>query len=168
MAENVDREMQPGRSRLMARVKGPMRYWSFFLAKCVLAAGLLIGLRILILQLLPVPQTFMRVKLRDPFATDLGYTFAMWIFWLTVVGAFRLILWDQRRRCRTCLRKLRMPVLTGSWTHILFGAPRTEYICLYGHGTLKVDELQISGHQIRDWEPRSEDIWKELYSLEHK
>ena len=61
--------------------------------------------------------------------------------------------------------RLRMPILTGSWTHVLFGAPRTEYICPYGHGTLKVAELQITGHQYPDWEPH-EDIWKELYSLE--
>jgi len=76
-----------------------------------------------------------------------------------------LIVWDQRYRCRTCLRWLRMPLRTGSWTHVLFGAPRTEYICLYGHGTLTVDELQISGQQMRDWEPH-EDIWKELFALE--
>jgi hypothetical protein len=58
-----------------------------------------------------------------------------------------------------------MPLRTGSWTHVLFGAPRIAYICLYGHGTLTVDELQISGQQMRDWEPH-EDIWKELFSLE--
>ena len=40
-----------------------------------------------------------------------------------------------------------MLVLTDSWTHVLLGAPRTEYICPYGHGTLKVAELQITGHQ---------------------
>ena len=58
-----------------------------------------------------------------------------------------------------------MPVLTGSWTAVLFGAPRTEYICPYGHGTLKVAELQITGRQQPDWQPH-EDIWKELESLE--
>ena len=44
-----------------------------------------------------------------------------------------------------------MLVLTDSWTHVLLGAPRTEYICPYGHGTLKVAELQITGHQHHDW-----------------
>ena len=53
-----------------------------------------------------------------------------------------LIIWDQRYRCRTCLRRLRMPVSAGSWPNmLLFGQPRTEYICLYGHGTLKVPEF---------------------------
>ena len=92
----------------------------------------------------------------------------VWLYGLLVFGVAWLIIFDQRFRCRTCLRRLRMPVLTGAWTQVLFGAPRTEYICLYGHGTLTVDELQINGQQIRDWEPHDDDIWKELYSVEEK
>ena len=54
---------------------------------------------------------------------------------------------DQRYRCRVCSGGLRMPIQTGSWGRMLqFGRPRhSEYICLYGHGTLREDELQISG-----------------------
>ena len=63
------------------------------------------------------------------------------------MGVIWLAICDQRYRCRTCLRRLRMPILTGDWTHILLGPPRTEYICPFGHGTLKVDEVQITGHQ---------------------
>ena len=40
-----------------------------------------------------------------------------------------------------------------------------EYICIYGHGTLKVPEVQITGSK-SDWEPHQDDIWKELESLE--
>ena len=58
-------------------------------------------------------------------------------------------------------------VSAGSWPNmLLFGQPRTEYICLYGHGTLKVPEVQITGPHGPDWEPHDEDIWKELESLE--
>jgi hypothetical protein len=143
-----------------------IRYWAFFAAKLTVAGGLLTALRALILYLLPQPQTFMYSSIRpDPFAHDLLYTFVMLVFTLFAIGLVWLIVWDQRYRCRTCLRRLRMPILTGSWTHVLFGAPRTEYICPYGHGTLKVAELQITGHQNPDWEPH-EDIWKELYALE--
>jgi hypothetical protein len=75
------------------------------------------------------------------------------------------IAWDQRYRCRTCLRRLRMPMATGSWKNMMFlGQPRTEYICVYGHGTLKVPELQLTGEP-SDWQPH-DDIWKELESLE--
>jgi hypothetical protein len=142
-----------------------MKYWSFFVAKLLVAGALLSGLHSVLLRIVPKPETFMYVRFRDPFATDLGYTFTMWMFYLFVVGVVWLTIWDQRYRCRVCLRRLRMPVHTGAWTQVLFGAPRTEYICLYGHGTLTVDELRIHGNQIRDWEPH-EDMWKELSSLE--
>jgi len=142
-----------------------MRYWAYLFAKLVAAAGILWGTRRLMAAVMPAPETFMHMRFRDPFVTDLNYTFIMLVFWLFAAGLLWLIVLDQRYRCRTCLRRLRMPVHTGSWTHVLFGAPKTEYICLYGHGTLKVDELQITGHQNPDWKP-NEDIWKELYSLE--
>ena len=142
-----------------------MKYWAYLVAKLAAAGGLLWGVRRLLLGLAPVPETFMYVRPRNPFAQDLAFTFLMLLYWLFAVGLVWLIVWDQRYRCRTCLRWLRMTLRTGSWTHVLFGAPRIEYICLYGHGTLTVDELQISGQQMRDWEPH-EDIWKELFSLE--
>jgi hypothetical protein len=142
-----------------------MRYWAYLVAKLVAGAGILWGTRRVMAAVMPAPDTFMHMRFRDPFVTDLNYTFIMLVFWLFGVGLLWLIVLDQRYRCRTCLRRLRMPVHTGSWTHVLFGAPKTEYICLYGHGTLKVDELQITGHQNPDWKP-NEDIWKELYSLE--
>jgi hypothetical protein len=56
-----------------------------------------------------------------------------------------------------------MPVETGSWSRMLqFGRPRIEYICPYGHGTLREDELQISGRETPEWDPGSEDLWDEL------
>jgi hypothetical protein len=87
------------------------------------------------------------------------------VFWLFGAGLLWLIVLDQRYRCRSCLRRLRMPVLRGSWTNVLLGAPHTEYICPYGHGTMSVAELQITGRTGPDWQPH-EDIWKELFSLE--
>ena len=60
--------------------------------------------------------------------------------------------------CRVCLRRLRMPVETGSWSRMLqFGRPRIEYICPYGHGTLREDELQISGLENPEWKAHSGD-----------
>lgn len=141
-----------------------MRYWAYLVAKVGVAGAFLYGLRKLIALALPKPDVFLDLR-PDPFAHDLSYTFVMLLFTLFALGVLWGIAWDHRYRCRTCLRRLRMPVLTGSWTHVLFGAPRTEYICPYGHGTLKVAELQITGHQNPDWQPH-EDIWKELYSLE--
>jgi hypothetical protein len=142
-----------------------MKYWAFLVAKVVAAGAVLLGLREAFKLLLPEPETYLGTT-PDPFGHDLLYTFSMLLFTLFAVGVFWAIAWDQKYRCRTCLRRLRMPVLTGSWTNVLFGAPRTEYICPYGHGTLKVAELQITGRQQPDWQAHSDDIWKELQSLE--
>ena len=133
-----------------------MRYWAYFVAKLLVAGAFFLVLRKLIAVFL-FPHAI--------FTHDLNYTFAMLAVALGAAGVFWLIVWDQRYRCRTCLRRLRMPVPKGSWTHVLLiGTPRTEYICPYGHGTLKVDELQITG-QSPAWQPH-EDIWTELRSLE--
>lgn len=142
-----------------------MRYWAYLVAKLTVAGAILLVLRKAIAVLFfRHPAVYMRVQ-PPPFAHDLNYTFAMLLLALLAAGVMWLIVWDQRYRCRTCLRRLRMPVLTGSWNHVLLiGTPRTEYICPYGHGTLKVDDLQITG-QSPDWQPH-EDIWTELRALE--
>jgi hypothetical protein len=141
-----------------------MRYWAYLIAKLVVAAGLVFGFGWVINRLLPPQKPFLEGG-RFPGNHDLAINLALLFLALFTIGLFWLIIWDQRYRCRTCLRRLRMPIQTGSWTHVLLGAPRTEYICTYGHGTLKVAELQITGHQEPDWEPH-EDMWKELFSTE--
>ena len=89
--------------------------------------------------------------------------FALLLGFLLLAGALYLIVRDQRYRCRVCLRRLRMPIATGSWGRILqLGRPRIEYICTYGHGTLSEDDLHISGLSGAEWTPHSEDIWTEL------
>lgn len=144
-----------------------MKYWAFLAAKLLAAFGLLYGIHAVIRAVYPPPEVF-RDVLPEQFMTDLPYTFVMLGFWLLGAGLLWAIVWDQRYRCRTCLRRLRMPVQTGAWNHLLMGAPRTEYICFYGHGTLRVDEFQITGHHEPDWEPHTDNIWKELYELEAK
>lgn len=149
-----------------------MRYWSYLVAKLAAAYALLVSVRWAVLRVLPRPEPFSFPMARreryyvanDPMTHDLGYAFLALLFTLALCGLLWVIVWDQRYRCRTCVRKLRMPVHLGSWTHILLGRPQTEYICPYGHGTLKVEELQITGHQAPDWQPH-DDIWKELYAL---
>lgn len=141
-----------------------MKYWGYLVAKIVLALAILCAIERGIARMYPAVTPFVD---GDPnsMMRYFSYTSTMLLFWLFGVGLGYLIFWDHRYRCRTCVRRLRMPVQTGSWEHVLFGAPRTEYICPYGHGTLKIAELQITGHQPPDWQPH-EDYWKELLSLE--
>jgi hypothetical protein len=138
-----------------------MKYWAYLVAKLVAAGGFVFGMVVAVRYYFFRPEVFMN----DLFTRDLRIAFAELLITLIGAGLLAVIIWDQRYRCRTCLRRLRMPVQKGSWTHVLFGRPQTEYICPYGHGTLQVEELQITGRQEPDWQPH-EDMWKELYSLE--
>lgn len=139
-----------------------MRYWAYFAAKLAVAGGILYGLFVLLGKLLPSERSGWYSPLGQ--GTDkLLINFSFLFFFLLCAGVLYLIILDQRYRCRTCLRKLRMPIETGSWGKMLqFGRPRIEYICPYGHGTLKADELQISGLSNPEWTPHSDDIWDEL------
>jgi hypothetical protein len=143
-----------------------MRYWSYFAAKAVAASAVFFGLFLWISS--PEPRFFVFAKTRiphGPFGDDLGFTLAVLVIFLLWTVSLNFIVRDQRHRCRVCLRRLRMPVETGSWSRmLLFGRPRIEYICPYGHGTLKEEELQISGPEDPEWTPHSDDIWEELYA----
>ena len=138
-----------------------MRYWAWFAGKLTAAAIIFRVLLVPISQAFP-PENDELAPLNKG-ASFLLCDLALMVWFLLLVGALYLIIWDQRYRCRVCLRRLRMTIETGSWSSILqFGRPRIEYICLYGHGTLKEDELQISGHSSAEWTPHSDDIWAEL------
>lgn len=140
-----------------------MRYWGYFAAKLAVAAGVIAGMWALLRRIMPKPEPFMSYQFNDGFGVDLGSTTVIMLFWLLAVGLIALVVIDQRYRCRTCLRRLRMPVETGSWPNmLLIGRPRTEYICPYGHGTLRFPEVQIDGRMDPEWQKHDDDIWKEL------
>jgi hypothetical protein len=146
-----------------------MRYWGYFVAKLMAAAMVLWGLLTVLNRIWP-PEPKVHfgpgLDFQPPrFLYDLPYTLAVGVWFLLCYGALYLIIWDQRYRCRVCLRRLRMPIETGSWSRMLqLGRPRIEYICPYGHGTLKNEELQISGTENPEWTRHSDDIWEELYA----
>jgi hypothetical protein len=140
-----------------------MRYWAYFSAKVMVAGGVLYGLLVLLDQALPKETKVNEFDDLRNGSLHLWTNVALMAWFLLAVGALYLIIRDQRYRCRVCLRRLRMPIETGSWGQMLqLGRPRTEYICVYGHGTLKADELQISGLANPEWTPHSDDLWDEL------
>jgi len=142
-----------------------MKYWGYLAAKLAAGAGIAWAVLWVIHVSYPRYHPLVPEERPDPFVHDLYYTFTMLGYFLFCLGLLYLIVLDQRYRCRTCLRRLRMPIVRGSWTHVLLGPPRTEYICPYGHGTLRVPDLHVSGNNPPDWQPH-EDMWKELISLE--
>jgi hypothetical protein len=148
-----------------------MRYWSYFAAKVVAVSAVFFGLSQILNRQWPAETQVIRDHLGHAqvtyipprFGWDLGFTACALVLFLLWTVGLNFVIRDQRHRCRVCLRRLRMPVETGSWHRMLFlGRPRIEYICPYGHGTLKEDELQISGGQDPEWTPHSDDIWEEL------
>ena len=144
-----------------------MKYWGYLAGKLIAAGLVFAGLGLLLEQFLPNDRAFKKA-VEEPFGHSLSYTLLVMFFFWVVAGVVWAIIWDHRYRCRTCLKRLRMPIATGSWgAQFLMGRPRTEYICTFGHGTLRIEELQITGHSEPAWQPH-EDIWKELLSLEAK
>jgi len=145
-----------------------MRYWAYLGGKLALAAGPLYGLLALIDKIFPrrrdpidnTTEVFIALRAtRQALLCDLTLMF----WFLLCAGVLYIIVWDQRRRCRVCLRRLRMPIETGSWGSMLqLGRPRIESICPYGHGTLTEEELQISGMANPEWKAHSGDLWEEL------
>lgn len=143
-----------------------MKYWSLLAGKLGIAGAASYGLLMAMNWYWSAPLWF-RVHggqaARLPrFGIDLTFTLVAGVWFLLTVGMVYLCVWDQRYRCRVCLRRLRMPIETGSWGRmLLLGRPRIEYICPYGHGTLKEEELHISGLDNPEW-TESRDMWKEL------
>ena len=144
-----------------------MRYWLYLGAKCVVIAAVVLGMEAALAYFYPDPVMPLPGFGPPPplFLHDMLFTFLTFAVWLVGAGLFALALRDQRRRCRTCLRPLIMPINSGSWGNmVVFGRPRTELICPFGHGTLSIEELQITGKQFPDWQPHDDNIWKELES----
>jgi hypothetical protein len=142
-----------------------MKYWLFLIAKVIGCAAVLGSLWAGMFYILPEPVTIDRVKMVR-FGQDLTWTAAILAFWLLAVGLLYLIVLDQRYRCRTCLRRLRMPVTSGAWDKMLrIGSPQIEYICPFGHGTLNIKLVHFLGGQNDDWRRHDENIWRELESL---
>ena len=143
-----------------------VRYWAYLAGKIAAWYGIMYGIQWGVAHsfAIPPPTKFGQHSL---FAYDMPFTFAILAVWFVGAGSLGVILWDHRRRCRTCMRRLIMPVSRGSWGHMVtFGRPRTELICPFGHGTLSVEDLQITGHQTPDWQPHDDNIWKELESYQ--
>ena len=144
-----------------------MRFWLYLAAKLIVAAGIVYGIQAPLGAFYPTPEPLpARFGPQQPlFMHDMLFTFATLGIWLMGAGMISLILRDQRRRCRSCLRRLIMPVNSGSWGNmVIFGRPTTELICPFGHGTLSIDELQITGKQLPAWQPHRDNIWTELES----
>ena len=145
-----------------------MKYWAYFGAKLAAVALFLRALWDGMMRLLPEPELFLSHRV-SRFGQDLAWTTLILLCFLFGIGLVYVAVWDQRMRCRSCLRRLRMPLETGSWSGAtLLSPPQRESICPYGHGTLTEPEVHTNARKPAEWRPHDDDIWKELESLDKR
>ncbi|MGH9481652.1 MAG: hypothetical protein ACRD1L_06135 [Terriglobales bacterium] len=142
-----------------------MKYWSWLIAKLALAALLVVGFWTIVSWMLPPPPTGLLANW-PRFGSDLPYTFGLAFAGLFGFGLSWLCAADQLYRCRTCVRRLRMPRTEGNYSQVMLGgAPYTEYICTYGHGKLKVPEVHVSSSRAWRWIGYG-NLWENLMHAE--
>jgi len=96
-----------------------MRYWGLLIGKLAAWGAISYGLLLAIDSFWPSPLWLYNVRASSRFGFDLAYTSAIGLWFLISAGLLYLCIWDQRYRCRVCLRRLRMPIATGSWSAML-------------------------------------------------
>src|SRR5690242_16184301 len=103
-----------------------MKYWLYFLAKLLVSAAVVGLLQLTLVHYYPAPPKLLeRFGPAPPlFLHDMLFTFATLGVWLVAAGLLFVAIRDQRRRCRSCLRRLIMPIARGSWGNmVVFGRP---------------------------------------------
>ena len=66
--------------------------------------------------------------------------FSIWVFLPLAIAALSWSVRDQQNRCRTCLRRLELPVEIGLAGSVLLNWAGTEMVCSQGHGALYLPE----------------------------
>jgi hypothetical protein len=136
-----------------------MKWWLLVAAKGIGLGGLYLGGVLVVDRIFPKGMT--EITPTYEVIIHLGYAFSMLgVALVTYILAY--FAWiDQRYRCRTCARRLRMPVASGSWSKAtLFAPPKMEWICSFGHGTMRERQLQISGKSKDEWSENDDNFWK--------
>ena len=135
-----------------------LRYWAFFPVKALL-----------LLSLMAVVGA--ELAARNSLALQPSkFAVGLLIDWASVLATLLVLRWailDQSRRCPVCLRRLALPVSSGSWSSSLFEPATTELLCDQGHGSLWYGESPSTLGAIRRW-ITLEDSWRELLTPEDK
>jgi len=74
-----------------------------------------------------------------------------WLFLLGCMGGLSWSIYDQRRRCRICLRRFGLAAQIGCPGCLLLSWSGTELVCLEGHGTLHVPEMRSCLQDCDKW-----------------
>jgi hypothetical protein len=94
---------------------------------------------------------------RAPSITMLGGTdlatepLSTWLFLLGCMGTLTWSIYDQRHRCRVCLRRFGLEAQVGCPGCVFLSWAGTEMVCLEGHGMLWVPERVSSWQRPDQW-----------------
>ena len=128
------------------------RYWTFLLFKAFA-----------VIIILPLVWVELGTILRHQFHSVTGRVLTgLFTAIALVILMGRAMIWcvaDQRRRCRTCFRRMILPVSVGTWGS-LFEPSTTEMLCEQGHGALALSDADTD---VRDRWTRLDDSWKALF-----
>jgi hypothetical protein len=109
---------------------------------------------------------------RAPSITMLGGTdlatepLSTWLFLLGCMGTLTWSIYDQRHRCRVCLRRFGLAAQVGCPGCVFLSWAGTEMVCLEGHGMLRVPE-RVSSWQRPDQWMSLDDSLLELFTQDH-
>lgn len=120
------------------------RWWGFFTAKALLS------LMIVFVAALEVTH-YVSVLLTGA-VQPMSDIASMWVFLLLASGALSWTIYDQRRRCRVCLRRLGLSVHVGCPGYTLLDCwAATELVCSQGHGMLYMPDTDASWLEGDQW-----------------
>jgi hypothetical protein len=88
-----------------------------------------------------------------------------WLFLIACMGVLSWSIYDQRRRCRVCVRRLGLPAHVGCPGCLLLDWAGTEMVCMEGHGMLYVPEMSSSWQDPEKW-TTLDDSWQALFARE--
>jgi hypothetical protein len=132
-----------------------VRWWAFLTVKIVLLLATCLVISI------ELPGRFSHPLAGEAHALSLPIS-----TWLFVVTSMLALLWsirDQRRRCRTCLRRMGNEASVGAPSYLLLDWGGTELVCSEGHGVLHVPEMDSSSHEPEKW-VHLDESWKPLFA----
>jgi hypothetical protein len=88
---------------------------------------------------------------------------SMYLFLIVSACALTWSIADQRRRCRTCLRRLGLAASVGCPGCLLLNWAGTELVCVDGHGMLHVPEMSPSWQEGEKW-TQLDSSWAGLFA----
>ena len=96
-------------------------------------------------------------------AYPLSDEYSIWLLLPLAIVALSWSVRDQQRRCRTCLRRLELPVEIGRAGSVLLNWAGTEMVCPQGHGILYLPDSPANSLDQGRWSTL-DDSWQSLFA----